>query len=53
MAKNGLLSEYRRDHGKDIPFVMSDCYDWVSSEKGKPSETGRSAELTFVQRDWS
>ena len=24
MAKNGLLSEYRRDHGKDIPFVMSD-----------------------------
>ena len=24
MAKNGLLCEYRRDHGKDIPFVMSD-----------------------------
>ena len=29
------------------------CYDWVSSEKGKTSETGRSAELAFVQRDWS
>ena len=29
------------------------CYDWVSSEEGKTSETGRSAELAFVQRDWS
>ena len=29
------------------------CYDWVSSEEGETSETGRSAELTFVQRDWS
>ena len=25
------------------------CYDWVSSEEGKTSETGRSAELAFVQ----
>ena len=30
-----------------------ECYDWVSSEEGKTSETGRSAELAFVQRDWS
>ena len=29
------------------------CYDWVSSEEGKMSETGRSTELAFVQRDWS
>ena len=29
------------------------CYDWMSSEEGKTSETGRSAELAFVQRDWS
>ena len=29
------------------------CYNWVSSEEGKTSETGRSAELAFVQRDWS
>ena len=25
------------------------CYDWVSSEEGETSETGRSAELAFVQ----
>ena len=29
------------------------CYDWMSSEEGETSETGRSAELAFVQRDWS
>ena len=29
------------------------CYDWMSSEEGKTSKTGRSAELAFVQRDWS
>ena len=34
-----------------IQFVA--CYDWVSSEEGETSETGRSAELAFVQRDWS
>ena len=33
----------------DVPA----CYDWVSSEEGETSETGRSAELAFVQRDWS
>ena len=34
-------------------FLAHTCYDWVSSEEGKTSETGRSAELAFVQRDWS
>ena len=34
-------------------FAKALCYDWVSSEEGKTSETGRSAELAFVQRDWS
>ena len=36
-----------------MPIRHDLCYDWVSSEEGKTSETGRSAELAFVQRDWS
>ena len=35
------------------PCAVATCYDWVSSEEGETSETGRSAELAFVQRDWS
>ena len=41
---------------KEIDEILDQsncCYDWVSSEEGKTSETGRSAELAFVQRDWS
>ena len=36
-----------------VPSAHCFCYDWVLSEEGKTSETGRSAELAFVQRDWS
>ena len=39
--------------GSGVLVIGDDCYDWVSSEEGKTSETGRSAELAFVQRDWS
>ena len=42
---------------KFMPMMVfsstDECYDWVSSEEGETSETGRSAELAFVQRDWS
>ena len=37
----------------DVSGGNAGCYDWMSSEEGKTSETGRSAELAFVQRDWS
>ena len=47
------ISHMLADESEDRLRRRRDCYDWVSSEEGKTSETGRSAELAFVQRDWS
>ena len=43
----------RQRNAVRVDLTRGGCYDWVSSEEGKTSETGRSAELAFVQRDWS